>query len=560
MTSEQIKIYILEKYPKENESCEHKKFSNLKHSVSGNAGEDIISYVSAISNMEGGALVLGVEDGSLNIEGIQNFHDYTKENFPHRIAGNCTNLPLLGLKVEELKTTDTAATIWILHIPKHFPRTPVIAHKKAWQRIGDNLVELTEQRRSQILHEQTGHDWSMQIIPNASLQDLDTNAINTARNQFKQKDLKFATEVDSWSDGIFLDKIKATINGQITRTALLLFGKPESVHYLSPNPAQITWKLETAEEKSYEHFTPPFIVTTTNILNRIRNVRIKLFPESQLLPIEIQKYETRVILEALHNCIAHQNYEMNERIILTEKADRLIFENAGEFYDGNFQKYATGLQTPKGYRNHWLASAMVSVGMIDTMGYGIREMFLQQRNRFLPLPDYSKSDHNHVVLAIHGQVIDQRYSRLLQSNPDLSLDLVMGIDSVQKKQHIDDTLAKQLKQSKLIEGRKPNYFISANVAAKTNQRANYTRNKGLDDNFYKGLVLEHLKQFGSSTKKDLEEFLLPKLPEIMTTEQKKHKVKNLLSSMRMKDKSVKADRSGPGANWSLSTNEVLKKS
>ena len=36
--------------------------------------------------------------------------------------------------------------MWVIHIPKHLSRRPVLAHKKAWQRIEDSLVELTQER------------------------------------------------------------------------------------------------------------------------------------------------------------------------------------------------------------------------------------------------------------------------------------------------------------------------------------------------------------------------------------------------------------------------------
>jgi ATP-dependent DNA helicase RecG len=88
----------------------------------------------------------------------------------------------------------------------------------------------------------------------------------------------------------------------------LLLGKPEAAHYLSPHPAQITWKLDL-EEKAYEHFGIPFIYSTTGLLHRIRNISYQLFPDNQLLSIDILKYERVSILEGLHNCIAHQDYE-----------------------------------------------------------------------------------------------------------------------------------------------------------------------------------------------------------------------------------------------------------
>lgn len=85
MTEKELQEYIQLHFPKENERCEWKAFGNLTHDVSGRKGEDVISYVSAIANMRGGHLVIGVEDQTLNITGIQNFHDYTPENLPARI-------------------------------------------------------------------------------------------------------------------------------------------------------------------------------------------------------------------------------------------------------------------------------------------------------------------------------------------------------------------------------------------------------------------------------------------------------------------------------------------
>ncbi len=144
------------------------------------------------------------------------------------------------------------------------------------------------------------------------------------------------------------------------------------------------------------------MLTTTGVLNRIRNITYKLFPSNQLLPTEIDKYDARSILEALHNCIAHQDYERQERIAVIEMADRLIFESAGAFFEGAAEEYYKGTLTPKRYRNHWLAQAMVETGMIDTLGYGIHKMTSSQRNRYLPLPDYTQSTTRNVVLHVPG--------------------------------------------------------------------------------------------------------------------------------------------------------------
>ena len=58
----ELQQYLLREYPQENARCEWKEFKNLKNSFCGNEKDDVISYVSAIANMEGGHLVLGVKD------------------------------------------------------------------------------------------------------------------------------------------------------------------------------------------------------------------------------------------------------------------------------------------------------------------------------------------------------------------------------------------------------------------------------------------------------------------------------------------------------------------
>lgn len=106
----------------------------------------------------------------------------------------------------------------------------------------------------------------------------------------------------------------------------------------------------------------------------------------------------------------------NSRILVIEKIDKLIFTNAGNFFDGTPEEYVLGEKTPEKYRNMWLSRAMVNLNMIDTVGYGIHTMYVEQRKRFFPLPDYSKSAENKVVLEIHGHAIDENYSMLLIIN------------------------------------------------------------------------------------------------------------------------------------------------
>ncbi|MBE0504035.1 MAG: putative DNA binding domain-containing protein [Desulfuromonadales bacterium] len=550
MTDKELKAYLQSSYPAENESCEWKEFKNLKHTVSGAKGDDIISYASALANMEGGHLIIGVKDKSLEVVGIQEFDDYTADNIRLRILGKCPNLDSEGFQVEVL-STETTKTVWVFHIPKHQSRLPVYAHDKAWQRIHDSLVEMRPERLAAILAESIEVvDWSAQVVASAQLSDLNPAALAMARTKFKEKNQNssFSRDIDDWDDLTLLDKAKVTIQGQMTRAALLLLGNPEASHFLLPHPAQITWKLES-EEKDYRHFGPPFLLETTGVLQCIRNTKHKIFPDSQLLSTEVSKYDTRVILEGLHNCIAHQDYTRNARILVTERIDRLLFENDGSFFEGQPEDYFTGERTPRTYRNPWLAQAMVNMNMIDTMGHGIHSMILAQRRRYFPLPDFGQSKPGKVALEVYGHVIDENYSKLLLEHQDLELAKVILLDRVQKRQTITDEAAAMLRKVNLIEGRKPNYYVSAKIAEATDTKPSYTRNKGLDKAKLKAFVLQHLQKFGATPRTQLEELLFGMLPEGLSADKKRYKVKNLLTEMRVKDKNVHCIGKGINARW-----------
>ena len=117
----------------------------------------------------------------------------------------------------------------------------------------------------------------------------------------------------------------------------------------------------------------------------------------------------------------------------------------------------------------------------------------------------------------------------------------MMLDKVQKKNPLTATEEKHLKSKKLIEGRKPNFYIGLKVAQKTGQKADYSRNKALDKKYYLDLTLEAIKDHGSLSRKDIDELLWNKLPDWMNEKQKKNKVGNLISELRINNKIRNAD-------------------
>jgi ATP-dependent DNA helicase RecG len=332
--------------PKEVEWVEFK-------SGSATANDKLGEYISALSNaacianQPFGYLIFGVEDEAHQVIGT----DY---NFKIKKVGN----EELELWIRRL----LSPSIQFLHFscqynerlrleifqipaakgePTFFQRVPYI-------RFNSSVADLRGYSHYLKKIYNSEDDWSAKIIKDATIDDLEPDAIFKAREKFKEKKEgePFFEEIDSWSNSTFLDKARITIGGKITNTAIILLGKTESSHFVSPAVAQITWKLDT-EESAYEHFETPLFLNVNKVLSRIRNLKFKFFPDNELLSTEVNKYDTKVILEALNNCIAHQDYSLHSRILITEQINKLIFTSAGSFFEGKVEDYSLEQKTLK---------------------------------------------------------------------------------------------------------------------------------------------------------------------------------------------------------------------
>lgn len=517
--------------------------------------EKLGKYFSALSNEANlknkncSWLIFGVNKNHQVVGTNYRNHRPALDSLKSEIANKTTNRITF---VEIYEVNHPLGRVVLFQIPAAPPGIPIAWEGHYYGRDGEDLGALNLQEIEQIRKQANQFDWSAQIIPEASINDLDPTAILKAREKFKlkNKNESYFEDIDNWNDIAFLDKAKITVNGKITNASVILLGKPESTHYLSPAVARITWKLES-EEAAYEHFDPPFFLTVNNLYQKIRNYNYKILPADSLTPIEVSKYEQWIILEALNNCIAHQDYSLNSRINVIEKPDELIFTNAGKFFEGTLEEYLFKNKTPEKYRNNFLAQAMVNLGMIDTVGHGIKKMFLEQKKRYLPLPEYDFSASERITLKIYGRVINENYSKLLIEKADLDLYTTFLLDKVQKNQQLTKEESQHLKKQKLVEGRYPNIFVTSKIAAITGDKSAYIKNRAFDKDYYKKLIIEYLSKYHSASREDFDKLLLNKLPDILNEKQRLNKIKNLLSELSQKDKRIKNVGTRSISKWIL---------
>lgn len=513
-------------------------------------------YFSALSNEANlnhkpcAWLVFGVKDNHTICGSKFRSDKSSLDSLKHELAVHTDRISFLDI----FEVAHPNGRVIMLQIPPAPQGIPVAFKGHYYGRDGESVVALSlpkfERIRSQLKH----IDWSAGICDTATIDDLDPVAIQRAREIFSKKATHLTNEIQTWDDITFLNKSKITIKGKITRTAILLLGRPETEHYLSPGIAKISWILkdEHNQEKDYQHFGPPFLLTVEQVYAKIRNLNYRYLLDNSLFPTEILTYEPYVIREALNNCIAHQDYTLGGRIQVVESPENLLFTNLGSFLPGIVENVINQDAPQEFYRNHFLAQAMVNLNLIDTQGGGIKRMFSLQMHRYFPLPDYDLSDVKRVKVKIAGKVIDENYTRLLKCKADLDLKTVILLDRVQKKEFISKEDAVQLKKEKLIEGRYPSVFITATLADATDKKAEYIRNRSFNDDHYKKMILEYLKKFKTASKSDIENLLMDKLSDVLSDEKKKNKIRNLLHSMSKKDCTIIPAQKGKYAKWTIS--------
>ena len=504
--------------------------------------DDLGKYFSALSNeanlrgLEFAWLIFGYDEKKHELVGTSYKNgESALNNLKHDFAQHTTD----GQTFREIVPIEVdGKRILMFKIPAS-PRNIVMKWKGiAFGRDGESLKPLNQSKMDEIRHQTPEPDWSAELVSNATIDDLDEVAIAKARKMFKKVHSRIpAEEVNRWSTEEFLSKCELMVDGKLTRAAIILLGKMFSDSKLRPAVAEVTWTLrdEKQDVVDYEHFSVPFILTVDEILAKIHNLTLREMPGGTLFPDTMKQYDDYTIREALHNCIAHQDYTLRQRINFVENPGFLYYANGGSFIPGTLENALATNGPQRFFRNACLCKAMVHFNMIDTVSRGIKKMFTEQMERRFPMPDYEiDNEKKEVAVRIYGNAINERYTKLLKDNNTLTLHDCISLDAIQKGHRIDEEIAQDLMKRGLIEGEAPNYTISLGVAKASKQLPSYTRVRGLERDKLKQMILQYIQNAGSDgAKRDaILEYLQGTLPSRNTYEQNETLIYHLLSELR----------------------------
>jgi ATP-dependent DNA helicase RecG len=535
----------------ENEVAEFKQASN-------DYKQDLIGqYFSALSNeaklkgLQHSWLVFGVHNKTREIVGTDYRNTQGLDTLKHEIAQNTT----CGMTFTDIfEVYDGNKRVVMFKIPAAVTAMPT-AWKNHWYgREGESLGALSVEELDR-LRMQTHPDWSQQLIERSSIAHLDKDAVQVARANYKAKQNRehISKEVDALSDEEFLTKLKLMADGKLTNAAMVLLGNTDYDNLLNV-PVRIMWRLFDNRDmvKDYREFTIPYVTVVDKVYEKVRNLTYRYIPNRlSLTTYELPQYDAGLQRELLHNSIAHMSYTNGGRIYVDEYEDYIMVQNPGTFLPGDVRTVLKPWYTAPYYRNQLLAETMVKFNMIDTVSMGIRKIYRIQQDRYFPLPDYFFLKPDKVAVRVYGKVLDDYYMRMLYDHPEFDLETVFQMDRVQKKLPISKEWIQKLRKLSVIEGKAPHVYISAVVAEERGEKAQYIKNKGQNDLYYRQMIIDYLNRWGKGTKRDFLELLGDKLPDVLNDKQKNDKIRNMLALLRREGSIRNTSPNRRSAVWEL---------
>jgi ATP-dependent DNA helicase RecG len=489
--------------------------------------EELVNYCVAIANEGGGKIILGVSDkGPRRIVGTQAFDapGRTESGLHERLAHR--------VPIEEVLTED--GRVLVVHVPARLPGTAWQYKGRYLKRAGDELAAMPADELRAIFAE-GDPDFSAEVCPNATLEDLSDQAIGDFRRRWASR------EHDDrrlrWSAVQTLTDSELLLGGGVTYAALILLGTRSALGRLL-GQSEIVFEYRSSEASGPAadrvEFREGFLLFQDALWAKINQRNDRQSYQDGLFRLELPTFDEVPVREALLNAVAHRDYRFGGSVFVRQYARRLEVVSPGGFPPGITPENVLNQQNP---RNRRLAEALGKCGLIERSGQGMNLMFESAIRQGKPLPSFAGTSSHEVRLTLEGAVRDPVFVRYLErlgqeTLHSFSTDDFLTLDYVHREQRLPPYL--QARVHGLVDqgalesvgrGRGTRYLLSQRLYAAMGAKGVRTRRKGLDHETKKALLQQHLADQGEAGA------ALAELRQVLPAESESA-VQRLLSEMR----------------------------
>ena len=508
--------------------------------------DKLVKYACAIANRGGGKIVLGVTDKRpRKVVGSAAFEQ------PER---TCSGLiGKLHVRIDFQLHEYDGKRVLVFVVTERPVGLPVQVDGIAWWRDGDSLIHMPPEVLRGIYAE-TGHDFSGDICKGATLNDLDTDAVNKFRDKWLEKSGN--ARLKQLSTEQLLRDCEAVVNEGITYAAMVLFGKHSSLGRFLPQ-SETVFEYRSSEAsgpaQQREEFRIGFFACYDQLWELINLRNDKQHYQDGLFVFDIPTFNERVVREALLNAVSHRNYQLTGSVFVRQYRDRLVIDSPGGFPLDVTLENILDRHSP---RNRRIAEILSRCGLVERSGQGMNLIYELSIKEAKALPDFTGTDANLVRITLNGLVLDRDMLSLLSKIGNKKLESFttedfLVVNALFYEQKLSGQLTgrvKRLVDMGIVEHVGRNKFVLARVFYEiTGKTGTRTRLVGLDRAANKELLFKHIKDSGTTGTK------LSELQQVLPGHSRRQ-VQTLINELRDEQR-IYVEGNTSAARWFLSAKQ-----
>jgi ATP-dependent DNA helicase RecG len=484
----------------------------FKSSTADYSVKKIHDYCAAMSNENGGYLLLGVKDDRSIIGTAAFIGTYNKH------AHLLTEHLRVRVKVYEVETSD--GRVLIYETGRHVTGVPVqvrggTGRYKYPIRDGESLVEMDQETLRSIFAERED-DWSAKIAEGVTLADLDPQALEIYRRDwalFSRRPSHDSVPFES-----MLEDLQLAQDGKITNAAVLLFGTPETVYKVVPDAEIIFEWRNNSHDTAYgvrKNWRSGFMSIKDEIWSVInaRNTVFRL--QDGFTQRAISSYDEESIRESIVNAFAHRDYQITGRsIVIKVSPDLFHIENPGRLMPG---VTLDNILDKSVWRNRLLAESLEKVNIMERSSQGLDKIFRHSIEAGKGSPTIKILPDPSISLDIPASLKDQSFITFLEAVSNrfqisFSVKEIIELEEIRAGKRITPTAKDKFLQYNIIErigrGRGTRYILSHQFYESTDNTGSHIRLAGLSRDVKRNIVMEHLKKHKRVTNDELQQAML----------------------------------------------------
>jgi len=373
---------------------------------------DIAPIISAFANADGGTVVIGIDEKTRKIEGINGVGNDAINNLLAAPKDVC--IPMPHYKEEFLRVINKKGQedrLLLLHIdpsPEQVIRT---INNSTYLRLADRTKELKGDDLRNLEYSKNVRHFEDECHPDACIEDLDKELLTTYREKLHAEDLSYEE----------LLKARGFMKQQgglykLTNAAVLLFAK--NIVQFYPNcrirfvrydgtKARTGIDINITRDYNIELPILKIIQTAKDFIGTQLREFIALDPKTGIFQT-VPEYPEFAWLEGIVNAVTHREYAMTGRYILVSMYDdRLEIESPGKLPN---IVTVDNIKETRYSRNPRIARLLTDFGWVRELNEGVKRIYSDMEKFFLDDPIYSEPEQS-VRLVLKNNIVMRKMRR-----------------------------------------------------------------------------------------------------------------------------------------------------